>query len=352
MLRKVLATSALAASLALVLTGCTPPMPPEVKAAQAELTYTCETGSGSIALPGALQSVSSGWTDSLAGACKDMSLAINPVGSKSDLEVSEVNAVSEHCKPFANVPFALDAAVLVINDPAISGLVLDADLSDQILSGEITNWNDPKLQKTNPGFTLPDEPIVVNSLVQQNVFDAFKGWLAHLLGHDPKLALLKPSADEETVDQMNATPNGGIALVPYSLSVQGGFSTIAFQPNAADPTSVVAPDPTGILSAGTQYSASLDGSTVSLTLHPDNKPIPPEGSDTPSNPYQAIYPVNLVLCGDSKNLVTRALAKFLLRQDSQGQLAASFMVQLPELVRDYSLEVVSKGLPEVVVPAA
>lgn len=352
MLRKVLATSALAATLALVLTGCTPPMPPEVKAAQAELTYTCESGSGSIALPAALQSVSTGWTDSLASACPKMSLAIHEVGTSSDLEVSEVNAVSADCKPFATVPFALDASVLVINEPAISGLVLDADLADQILSGEITNWNDPKLQKTNPGFTLPDEAIVVNEVVQQNVYDAFKGWLSRLLGHDPRLSLLKPIAGEETVDQMNATANAGIALVPYSLSVQGGFSTVSIQPDAADAATIVAPDPTGIQSAGTQYSADIAGDTVNLTFHADNKPIPPEGSDTPSNPYQAIYPVNLVLCGDSKNLVTRALAKFLLRQDSQGQLAASFMVQLPELVRDYSLEVVSKGLPEVVVPAA
>lgn len=350
MLRRVLATSAIAATMALGLTGCTPPMPPEVKAAQAELTYTCESGSGTMALPAALEGVSAGWTDSLASACPEMSLAVNQVGAKSDLEVSEVNAVSADCKPFATVPFALDASVLVINEPAISGLILDADLADQILSGEITNWNDSKLQKTNPGFTLPDEVITVNPVVQQNVYAAFKGWLTHLLGHDAKLSLLRPISGEETVDQMNSTANAGIALVPYSLSVQGGFSTVSIQADAADPNSIVAPDPTGIQSAGTQYSAEIEANTVNLTFHADNKPIPPEGSDAPSNPYQAIYPVNLALCGESSNLVTRALAKFLLRQDSQGQLAASFMVQLPELVRGYALEVVSKGLPEVVVP--
>ena len=352
MLRKVLASAALAATMALVLTGCTPPMPPEVKAAQAELTYTCIDGSGSLALADALQGVASGWTASMQGACPKMSLNVVTSGEKADLEVSEINAVSKNCKPFATVPFAIDASVLVINEPAISGLVLDADLADQILSGKITKWNDPKLQLTNPGFTLPDEAIVVNPLVQQNVFDAFKSWMSRLLGREASLSLLKPSAVEETPDQMNATPNAGIALVPYSLSVQGGFSTVSIQVDPKDPTTAVAGDPTGIQSAGTQYSADIAGNTVNLTFHPDNKPLPPEGSDAPVNPYQAIYPVNLALCGDSSNLVTRALAKFLLRQDSQGQLAASFMVQLPELVRDYALEVVSKGLPPVPTPAA
>jgi hypothetical protein len=50
------------------------------------------------------------------------------------------------------------------------------------------------------------------------------------------------------------------------------------------------------------------------------------------------------------NLTARAVARFLLRQDSQGILAASFLLPIPETVRVETLAIIEKGLPEPELP--
>jgi hypothetical protein len=113
--------------------------------------------------------------------------------------------------------------------------------------------------------------------------------------------------------------------------------------------SAVIPDGSTIASAAGQLKVAKTESKVSIELDPNRKPAASAGQDVALNPYQAIYPVTMVLRGED-NLTARAVARFLLRQDSQGILALSFLLPIPETVRVETLALIEKGLPEPVLP--
>jgi hypothetical protein len=102
-------------------------------------------------------------------------------------------------------------------------------------------------------------------------------------------------------------------------------------------------DSSAFISAGTQLKLTKTDTGITVKMDYTAKPVPPLGSDVAPVPYGAIYPVNLSLCG-KPSLLQRAVARFMLRQDSQGTLTT--FVSLPENLRGESLLGVSKGLPE------
>lgn len=57
------------------------------------------------------------------------------------------------------VPTAGGPVAVVYNIPGVTNLKLSRTVLPQIFSGQITNWNDPKIVKDNPGVTLPNQPI-------------------------------------------------------------------------------------------------------------------------------------------------------------------------------------------------
>lgn len=57
------------------------------------------------------------------------------------------------------VPTAGGAVSVVYNLPGVTNLRLSRDTLPGIFSGQITNWNDPKIRADNPGVNLPNQPI-------------------------------------------------------------------------------------------------------------------------------------------------------------------------------------------------
>ncbi|MEN9342875.1 MAG: hypothetical protein RIR24_462, partial [Actinomycetota bacterium] len=100
-----------------------------------------------------------------------------------------------------------------------------------------------------------------------------------------------------------------------------------------------------ILTGATMFKSKTENGSVTLTFDPSAKPVAPEGIAIAPKPYQGVTLINLSLVGED-NLQTRAAARYLLRQDSQGSLGLSSVIALPELLRAVSLAVVSTGLPQ------
>lgn len=72
-----------------------------------------------------------------------------------DEEIAKVNG------EVIMLPMTAGSVVMAYNLPGVEGLKLSqANLAD-IMLGNITNWNDPKLAADNPDLTLPDRPITV-----------------------------------------------------------------------------------------------------------------------------------------------------------------------------------------------
>ena len=339
-------TNWMAAPLALVvsiaLTGCTPPMPPEVLAALAENTYTCESGEASLSVPQPLADLGVMWQDSLITACTDMSLSIAEEGASADLELSATGQFSGECKPFATVPFALDAGVMAINLPELGELFVTPQVAEKILSGEIKTWNAPELAALNPDYELPDLEIRVFPTSQKNALDAFTEWMTRLGGHEFRHELVA-QGPALSIDEASALPEGGVAVMPYSQSTQAMYLNATILTKGENVEFAVTGELEGLTSAGTQFTAKAENGSVIATLKPDAKPIAPDGLDVAPLPYQATFVTYLALCGED-TLLKRAMARFLLRQDSQGMLGASNMLNISEPVRVIALDAVSKGL--------
>ena len=331
-MKRITAATALAVASSLFLTACDPPMPPEVIAALAEQSYTCEPGEVNVWAVDSIASVATDWQSSVVINCPEMS--ITPVAEQTattQLQISNSNPVGS---AFDSVPFAVDAIVFAYNLDGVTGLNLDAAAIEEIYSGQITVWNDPLIAKLNPSFNLPSQAISFANPLTVADAKPMTDWLSRLAGHSVSLA-----AGSATLD----TP-GAIVATTFSAATAAANSMANIVTGKKIDTDFAVADSNGLLSAASQWKTSQTATGITVELNPQSKPIPPLGLDAAPNPYQAIVPVNLNLVGDD-NLNTRAAARYLLRQDSQGSLALSSVVPLPEVIRVISLTEVSKGLP-------
>jgi phosphate transport system substrate-binding protein len=86
---------------------------------------------------------------------KTVNFGASDVAMKDD-EIAKID------KGVILLPMTAGSIVLAYNVPGLeSGLNLSRDAYVNILLGNITNWNDPKIAEANPGVTLPDTPITV-----------------------------------------------------------------------------------------------------------------------------------------------------------------------------------------------
>lgn len=63
--------------------------------------------------------------------------------------------------PVVHVPTCLGAAVITYNLPGNPVLKFNPDVAANIFLGKITNWNDTRIQKLNPGVKLPNMSISI-----------------------------------------------------------------------------------------------------------------------------------------------------------------------------------------------
>ncbi len=60
-----------------------------------------------------------------------------------------------------HIPTVLGADVPAFNVPGVNDLKFSSDVLADIFLGKITNWNDGRIAKDNPGVSLPDQKIIV-----------------------------------------------------------------------------------------------------------------------------------------------------------------------------------------------
>ena len=338
-------TAALAVLLSLSLTACDPPMPQELIVAQAELQIQCEEGDTTLSLPEAISDLGFSWSDAVAVGCETMTVTpIEETAVDPGLLLSEQSLIASRCTPFESVPIGIDAAVLVTNVPGYFEIYLDATQIVGIFNGTITNWSDPALVVNNEEYPLPDLPIVLPTEATASSKQAMSDWISRLAGEPLDLSFIADATEPN--ESMLALPveEGAISIASVSAATFAGSSIVAVVATPGDIESIIRADYEALLSAKTQLTSTLDGTSLKVTLDPSIEPTPEEGLTDVVPPYQAIYPVMLALCGQD-NTLTRTAARFLLRQDSQGIMAASALMPLPESIRIEAIQIVVVGLP-------
>ncbi len=342
---RLFATIAIAASATIGLTACDPPMPPEVQAAVAEMSYTCVDGNIVVSSPENMYDVVWGWSDGLAYSCVDPE-PVMTFEATTDTTVSadsEISSYPSTCSAKQTVPVAVDAGVLVFNLPEVGSLNVSAQNMAGILSGSITNWS--QLASDNPGYELPNLPIAVFPEADTIALKAVVDFL-ELSSSASDKELIVEGVPTPNIDQYGLLEYGQVAVVPYSYSVSLGLYPAAIflelDEESGEP-SVAVPDLEGIQSGASQFAITKTDSGISVKVDPRITPSAASGFVAP-NPYQAVYPVNYYTC-NSDTLVPRAVGKFILRLDQQGSLGGYNYAPLAENIRIESLFSISKGLP-------
>lgn len=139
------------------------------------------------------------------------------------------------------VPTAGGAVSVVYNVPGVNNLRLSRGTLPAVFSGQITNWNDPKIKADNPGVNLPNQPIrfavradgsgttfiFTNHL--SSISPYFKGRIG--TGTAPKWTLpnvLKGKGNPGVAAIVARTP-GSIGYVEYSYATQNRLRSAQLQ---------------------------------------------------------------------------------------------------------------------------
>ena len=316
------------------LTACDPPMPPEVLASLAEQTYTCEAGDSQLYAHPTVAAVATDWQFSVEINCPGMTITpVDVATAETALQINRLGLATVGTA-FSEVPFALDAVVIAVNLPDVTNVNLSPEAIEKIWAGQITNWNDALLVKLNPNFELPDLPITFGTDAEVGDTSAFTDWMARIAGKSFEMTGGTASLAEFS--------EGSLVLTKYSAAADLFATTAAI---VTDPElEAVAAAGENISSAATMFKTKDNNGKVELTFNPKAKPIAPAGVNEAAAPYEAVTLIMLSLVGED-SLKTRAAAKYLLRQDSQGSLGLSSVIALSETLRAVSLAVVSVGLP-------
>jgi phosphate transport system substrate-binding protein len=87
------------------------------------------------------------------------------IGGTTDFAGSDVPFTSNEAgslkKPFVYVPLTIGGIAIVYKVPGVDNLRLSGPTLAKIFSGGVAKWNDPIIEKDNPGVTLPAETIRV-----------------------------------------------------------------------------------------------------------------------------------------------------------------------------------------------
>jgi phosphate transport system substrate-binding protein len=144
------------------------------------------------------------------------------------------------------VPTAGGAVSVVYNLPGVDNLRLSRQTLPAIFSGQITNWNDPKIKADNPGVNLPNQPIRFavradgsgTTFIFTNHLSAispyFKGRVG--VGTAPKWNLpnvLSGKGNPGVAALVARTP-GAIGYVEYSYASQNKLKSALIQNKAGE----------------------------------------------------------------------------------------------------------------------
>src|SRR5512133_1884763 len=159
--RGIVLTSFVGAAV-LALSACTPPLPPDVLAAQAEAQIVCQTGETQVSVPetltGSMEAVGLG----LGGVCPEQTVLEVPVGEAAPVALvdktptqADIDAFEATSCPAGDtivIPAFAYPVTLAYNVIGLEGVVMTPEIVAGILTGTITSWEDPAIAAANEGF--------------------------------------------------------------------------------------------------------------------------------------------------------------------------------------------------------
>ncbi len=357
----VLTVSALAA---VVLSGCTPPMPPDVLAARAEAQIVCQTGdvqaSVSETLSGALTQVGLG----LGGVCPEQT--VTEIGPDLPAPIALVDrtptAPEIQAWDAANCPTGSTVVIpafaypvtIAYNVIGLEGVVMTPQIVAGILDGTITSWEDPLIAASNQGFDFTALPDMVLMSVEspQGSVEAMTTWLTQQAPEtwtQGVVGTLEGSQTFPTVTDMIAEmtfTDSAIAVLPVFQAFNNVLATANLPVTLEDGSElVITADDVQLYKVGSGATAVTTDESGNIFASPAAGGVPvPENFDLASSKIVLAedqplvgWPVlgyaHLLICDDPADPLPMSLAQYTVRLAGQGALETFGLTPMPEPLR-------------------
>lgn len=343
--------------LGAAVSACTPPLPPDVLAAQAETNIVCQTGNLEVGLPeeftGAMDSVGLG----LSGVCPDQSVTEVADSTTAKLQVLDHSPTDAERQTFSEnvcadgstiiVPAFGYAVALSYDVIGLEGIVMTPEAIAGILDGSVTSWEDPLITGPNADYDLsglPDISVLSRDSSQGSV-EAMTAWLAKD-GHWSSGATgtldtgTKFPTSADLLGELTAT-EGTAAVIPAFSAVNNGM------PIAGVPVGdlVISPDDTQLLKVGVAATTITTDEAGNMFASPAIGGVPVEGQfdlasskivladGQPLVGWPIMGVAHLMVCDDPSDPLPLSVAQYAVRLAGQGALETFGVTPLPEPIR-------------------
>ena len=333
--------------------SCTPPIPPDVLASFAEKDVQCANGEvlvGSSELASiAIQSS----IDLYLSYCPESKVTTTTDVAQSNLIVTDYSAKEpEMCSTASAItPVMSKTSTLVYFVSGFDGLVFSPEAVQSIISGKITNLNDPQIAATNENFELTNQPITLFGINQPSSSDiAYLEWVGRQTGENVNQVKAVELFDEYSVlvEKMLVT-EGAFAVLPSNII----FDNVLTFSNLRIQDVDVLFETTSFGAAASQFATEEQGDVLKTTLDPSITPKLDAGQESSSAPWQGISIFDVGMCtADDAEQSVRKFMRFLLRLDNQGQFETFGYFPLTESVRLKAAEIIARPLPSPSIDAA
>ncbi len=331
-----------------LLAACTPPMPPEVLASLQEQDVYCGENPVDIAVTDSVLIAFSDTIEGYKAYCPESIINVSTDITNADIIISDesISNIEMCATATVKVPVISEAGVLIYNTQGYDGVIVDGETTLKILSGQITNWNDPAIGAANPDLALPDLAIQIFKTDTANAAETgFIDWMKRLSGQtnfnyaDSAQTLI---TDQEIALLVSET-EGAVAVVANHVAIDNNALIAGVQ--VAD-GSIIA-DPPSFSSGASKTDWTDDSGITSALINPEKAAVAAEGSDEIALPFEGIGFYNMGFC-NSANLNTSqaAIGRYLLRQDAQGTLDIYGLTPLAESLRLHVATIIGEPLPQ------
>lgn len=363
-------------TVAAVVAACTPPLPPDVLAANAERQIECQAADAAVTAPGRLADAVAQFNTSLQGLCPEQSMTATAPGEPAAVtlidhpptaaEVADAAAACPSGSSLLVAPtFGVGIAV-AFNIIGIDTLTLTPAVIAGILQGSITSWDDPAIAALNDGIDLTGLPItLVRPADASGAVQAISQWLSQTApeawsqGTVDVLPAGEPMASgQELVDALFAADGAvtvmsiaeasrnvfGMASIP--IPIPDTSEEVLMPPSNADLVKIgiaaaqVTTDEQGHMFAshalgGVPVAGQFDQSAAKIVLQPGQ----------PTIGWPVIEMVHVLACDDPADPLPRLTAQFMNKLAGQGVLDGVGFTPLPEPVRVLTFPALNVTVP-------
>lgn len=349
----------------LALSACTPPLPPDVLAAQAESQITCQAGETQVAVPetltGSMDAVGLG----LLGVCPEQTVIEVPSDQAAPAALVDKTPTQADIDAYAAlscpngevvvVPAFAYPVTIAYNVVGLEGVVMTPDIVAGILNGTITSWEDPLIAASNADFdfTLLPEFTVMSVATPQGSVEAMTTWLTE----EAPEAWTKGTVgtldgtqvfptEAEMIAEMTAIESS-IAVLPVFQAFNNVLATANLPVTLEDGSElVITSDDVQLYKVGSgATNITTDEVTGSIFASPATGGVPVEGNfdlasskivlgeGAPLVGWPVLGYAHLLVCNDPTNPLGLSFAQYVVRLAGQGALETFGLTPMPEPIR-------------------